>query len=185
MGHDPGVEWPKAQLLSHKVGVHLSHPLLDREGVAGLAVIEACKSYEEDRGVTFNCFLAYCIYRRLIDEIRRLSGRGREIKMLSTEEITEKEADGARLPSTVGTLDHRDMIGRVLDKMLPEEAAILYARFCYGQTIRELAESSGEPIRRFSSRFYRALSKARKIAEDMKAAEALTNDGGDESEFAF
>lgn len=166
----PEEAWPIAKALCYRVGKELAHPLFDREGIAALAVMEACEDYDPDRSsVTFASFLSYVMWRRMIDEMRKLTKYGKEQRYrvgirfgMGTDETDWPEKqDHTRL------IQQRFDIGLLFERLDGEEATLLYQKYVEGRSIREMAEERGIDKGRFSSYFYRILAKARKEAEDL------------------
>jgi len=115
-------------------------------------VLKAKKGYDARKGgeKTWIYTIALNLLR---DHVRR-----RETERRS---LAEHAADGALPDDPFRTVESRDVIGRALEKLSPEEREAVSLRYGGDLSVPEVAKVLGEPLDRIEGRVYRALRKLR------------------------
>ncbi|HSR50029.1 MAG TPA: sigma-70 family RNA polymerase sigma factor [Acidobacteriota bacterium] len=110
-------------------------------------------------------FVAMVARRRMIDELRRLENRPRELPLENLPENPTSRAD-QRLERSL----EAQLASRALDGLKPDQRRAIILSVCYGYTHAEISEATSTPLGTVKSYISRGLKKVRECLLEGKGA---------------
>ena len=119
-------------------------------------VLRARRRFDPRRG-SEKTWLYSIALNLLRDDARRRGAEGRALERTSAD---PPEGDDRPDPALEG-VEHRDQLGRALERLSDEEREAVALRFGADLTVPEIAKLTGERLTTVEGRVYRALGKLR------------------------